>query len=153
MPCLLQNVPVPSPPSPPVVSPPPPPPVPVPSPPPAPPSPWVPPPPSGNGSTTITVEVFYNQVSFFLYLKAAVWKHASQSIHDYLIEGLIFQSDSSFQEPVYWRHRGYHKLSCDAGHRLPEAVQESQPVFRGQRAVYLAVQPLHGEPALASLPA
>lgn len=63
----MQNVPVPSPPSPPVVPPPPPPgpvPVPFPPPPPSPLSPPSPPGPSGcpNGSTTITVEVFYNQV-------------------------------------------------------------------------------------------
>jgi len=70
----VQNVPVPSPPSPPsppVFPPPPPPsttPVPTPTPttPPSPtPSPPTPSPPPGcpNGSTTITVEVFYNQVS------------------------------------------------------------------------------------------
>ncbi|CAL5223964.1 g6570 [Coccomyxa viridis] len=70
----ITNVPVTAPPPPPVVPTPPPPPAPVPvppvvpPPPPAPLSPPSPPAPSGcqNGSTTITVEVFYNQVTDFL---------------------------------------------------------------------------------------
>ena len=74
----MQNVPVTAPPPPPVVPTPPPPPAPVPvppvvpPPPPAPLSPPSPPAPSGcqNGSTTITVEVFYNQVIICLLAEA-----------------------------------------------------------------------------------